>query len=275
VVATSLAVVVPKETFISALAAKGVTASLISYEVEAAVTLGGLAGSAADYSGDPSCIPCVVKRFQLRHGAATAAGVDISAVEITSALDGRRRQLQERRRLAVAVGVSITSEDHSISDAMGDGFVESLRNAAAAIPASEIAAVTGVTAETAAASIVDTASVALTAPASFTTTVTYAFQANEAVEGAASLATPPAPALISEALGSLGVSVPTSSISTVARRDCGGSWGGWGPCSAVCAGGRQTRSYTVVTTAAIGGVACPADEARDCNSDPSGPAQGV
>jgi hypothetical protein len=148
----------------------------------------------ADYSGDPSCLPCVVKRFQLRHGAATAAGVDISAVEITSALDGRRRQLQGRRRLAVAVGVSIASEDHAISDAVGDGFVEGLRNAAAAIPASEIAAATGVTTETAAASLVDTASVALAAPASFTTTVTYAFESADTAddpEGSAPAAAPP------------------------------------------------------------------------------------
>jgi hypothetical protein len=48
VAATSLAVVVLKETFISALAAKGVTASVISYEVKAAVTLDGLAGSAGE-----------------------------------------------------------------------------------------------------------------------------------------------------------------------------------------------------------------------------------
>jgi hypothetical protein len=158
-----VAAVVSKETFVSALAAKGVKASVVSYQVRAAVTLSGLTGSAADYMCEDASwgyISCVVKRFQLRRSAATAAGVELSAVEITSALDGRRRQLQSRRRLAVTVGVTIVSEDHTISDAVGDSFAESLRSAAAALPASEIAAATGVTTEVAAASVADTAGVA-------------------------------------------------------------------------------------------------------------------
>jgi hypothetical protein len=220
VASTSVTVVVSKERFISALAAKGFKVSVISYQLKAAVTLNGMAGTAVDYSDDASCGPCVVKRFQLRRGAATAADVDISAVEITSALDGRRRQLQGWRRLAAAVGVTIVSEDHTISDAMGAGFVESLRSAVAAVSASEIVAATGVTAEMAAASVVDTAGMSLATAPSFTTTVTYAFESTETTEtgnGSAPAVAAPESALISEALGSLGVSAPVSSISTVAQ----------------------------------------------------------
>ena len=64
--------------------------------------------------------------------------------------------------------------------------------------------------------------VALAASPSFTTPVTYAFESTGAAgtgDDSALAVAPPDPALISEALGSVGVSVPASWISTVAPAD--------------------------------------------------------
>jgi hypothetical protein len=85
----SLAVVAPKGTCISALAAKGVTALVVLYEVlKAMVTLGGLGGSAVDYSDHLSS---GVSSSVSSYGTALQRRPDISAIEITSALDDRRR----------------------------------------------------------------------------------------------------------------------------------------------------------------------------------------
>jgi hypothetical protein len=49
-------------------------------------------------------------------------------------------------------------------------------------------------------------------------------------------------------------------------RDCVRTWNAWGDCSVSCAAGTQTRSADVTTTHAYGGVECPADQTRACET---------
>jgi len=55
--------------------------------------------------------------------------------------------------------------------------------------------------------------------------------------------------------------------------DCAVSaWSDWSTCSATCGGGTQTRSRTVNTPAANGGMACPAlTDSQACNTNPCPP----
>ena len=48
--------------------------------------------------------------------------------------------------------------------------------------------------------------------------------------------------------------------------DCAGTFGSWGSCSAACATGTQSRSFTTSTPRVAPGVACPPSETRDCNT---------
>mmetsp|Transcript_5097 Transcript_5097/g.7801 ORF Transcript_5097/g.7801 Transcript_5097/m.7801 type:complete len:1000 (-) Transcript_5097:779-3778(-) len=48
--------------------------------------------------------------------------------------------------------------------------------------------------------------------------------------------------------------------------DCDGHWEDWDECDATCDGGVQRKRFTVITPAANGGKACPADKERACNT---------
>jgi len=51
--------------------------------------------------------------------------------------------------------------------------------------------------------------------------------------------------------------------------DCAGSWGQWDKCSTTCGAGSQSRSFSITTKAAYGGVACPTTPAeQECNLAP-------
>jgi len=67
--------------------------------------------------------------------------------------------------------------------------------------------------------------------------------------------------------GATGTSPGTCSWDPV---NCVGDWGNWGGCSKTCGGGKQSRTYTVTTSAKHGGAACPrtngAVEQQDCNT---------
>jgi hypothetical protein len=60
---------------------------------------------------------------------------------------------------------------------------------------------------------------------------------------------------------------------------CIGSWGAWGACSAECDGGQQTRTFTITTPAAHGGVSCNWTNGelgvQDCNTQACTPQQGA
>ena len=46
-----------------------------------------------------------------------------------------------------------------------------------------------------------------------------------------------------------------------------GNWGAWGPCSALCGMGLQTRDRAIVTHAYSGGAPCPAlSQTRTCSA---------
>ena len=50
--------------------------------------------------------------------------------------------------------------------------------------------------------------------------------------------------------------------------NCEGAWGTWGQCDRPCGGGEQSRSYSVTTASAHGGIPCVAEQwqPRSCNT---------
>ena len=50
--------------------------------------------------------------------------------------------------------------------------------------------------------------------------------------------------------------------------NCEGAWGAWGQCDRPCGGGEQSRSYSVTTASAHGGIPCVAEQwqTRSCNT---------
>jgi len=61
-------------------------------------------------------------------------------------------------------------------------------------------------------------------------------------------------------------SLRVGNVSSSAKVDCKGYWGGWSNCSKTCGGGFQYRTWTATTQPKNGGAACPSKQTRNCNT---------